>query len=183
MNKKEWISALKNYQKAFELQPDNIMAPINMAVAYRNLSNLEKSAEALDMAMKINQNDWRVWAEKGLYLQTKNLLEDAIAANKKAVELKPDDSRIWSNLAMVLIANKSLDEAKSAVEKALELNPKNQNAIFNLACIYSLMGNKESALEKLKIAIEINPKLKQNAKEDKDFDNLWEDDEFKRITS
>jgi Flp pilus assembly protein TadD len=182
-NKGDWVSALTNFQKAFELEPNNIVASLNMAVAHRNLLNWGKNAEALEMAMKLNPNDWRVWAQKGISLSENKLFEDAITAIKKSIELKPEESKVWNIFAKVLIDINSLDEAKSAVEKALELDPKNDYAWFNLACLHSLKGNKKSTLENLQIAIGMNPNIKQNAKADKDFCNLWEDDEFKRITS
>ena len=40
---------------------------------------------------------------------------------------------------------------------------------------------KEEALENLKKVITLDPKNKEKAKKDKDFKNLWEDEEFKRL--
>jgi tetratricopeptide (TPR) repeat protein len=53
---------------------------------------------------------------------------------------------------------------------------------YNLACVYSLKNNKEKALEYLKKAIELNPKLKEEAKKDQNFKNLWDDEDFKKLT-
>jgi hypothetical protein len=47
--------------------------------------------------------------------------------------------------------------------------------------MYSLQNKKEKALENLKKAIEVDPALKERAKTDKDFENLWEDEHFKRL--
>jgi hypothetical protein len=45
----------------------------------------------------------------------------------------------------------------------------------------SVMNEKEKSLSDLKRAIELNSKYKEDAKKDKGFKNLWDDEDFKKI--
>jgi len=49
--------------------------------------------------------------------------------------------------------------------------------------IYSLKGDRGNALKHLSKAIELNPEYKELAKKDEDFKILWDDEEFKNITT
>ena len=44
-----------------------------------------------------------------------------------------------------------------------------------------MKGNKEKALSDLKKAIELDISHKEEAKEDKDFEKLWDDEDFKKL--
>ena len=71
--------------------------------------------------------------------------------------------------------------ALKALEKAIELEPDFAPGWYNLACVYSNKRDKEKTLFNLKNAIELDEYFKEQAKEDKDFENLWADDEFKKL--
>jgi hypothetical protein len=43
------------------------------------------------------------------------------------------------------------------------------------------MNKKSEALADLKRAVELNPSYRESAKSDKDFEKLWEDQDFKDI--
>ena len=55
-------------------------------------------------------------------------------------------------------------------------------AWFNRACLYSVLKNKEEALSNLKKAIELAIDLKKIARKDGAFKDLWEDEDFKKLT-
>jgi tetratricopeptide (TPR) repeat protein len=74
-------------------------------------------------------------------------------------------------------------EALKVYEKALEIKPNSYDILYNYACACSLMKNREQALYYLKHSIEITSLVKERAKSDKDFQDLWEDSDFKKIVS
>ena len=76
---------------------------------------------------------------------------------------------------------KKYEKAIEEYKKATELKPDFASAWYNMACVYSLQNKKKEALENLKRAIEFDPKYKEMAKKDKDFKNLWEDEDFKKL--
>jgi len=68
-----------------------------------------------------------------------------------------------------------------SLEKAIELKPDDAGAWFNRACLYALKGERENALSDLRRAIELDSSFKEKAKKDKDFEALWDDEEFKKL--
>jgi tetratricopeptide (TPR) repeat protein len=115
----------------------------------------------------------------GLYYEQKH--EQAIEKYKKATELKPDYAEAYSNWGAAL---RKLGRHEEAIEKckwATDLKPNYANGWYNIACIHSLQKNKAEALKNLKKAIELDPSYKEEAKKDKDFKNLWEDEDFKKL--
>ena len=44
-----------------------------------------------------------------------------------------------------------------------------------------MKGDMEKALSDLKRAIELDTSYKEKAKEDKDFEKLWDDEDFKKL--
>jgi len=103
-------AALENYQKAFELSPQNYNAAWKISRAYVDIGETQD-----------NKEDRRFLFKKGLEF-----------ANK-AVEINPEQSKgyLWQSIALgrvALDAGKKEQvrlskEVKASVEKALELNP------------------------------------------------------------
>ena len=53
--------------------------------------------------------------------------------------------------------------------------------LYNLACCEALSGRSENAIEHLRAAIELRPSLRDNAKEDSDFDSLRDEPAFREL--
>ncbi|CUT05214.1 TPR end-of-group domain-containing protein, partial [Candidatus Kryptonium thompsonii] len=95
----------------------------------------------------------------------------------------PDFAEAWNNKGAILGELGKYKEALEAINKAIELKPDYPDAWYNKACIYSLKGDRGNALKHLSKAIELNPEYKELAKKDEDFKILWDDEEFKNITT
>ena len=78
------------------------------------------------------------------------------------------------------------EEALKSYDKAIELNPDDANAWYGKGIALVNLGRHEKsydkALESLSKAIELDAKWKEEAKNEEDFRNLWDDEDFKRIT-
>jgi len=74
------------------------------------------------------------------------------------------------------------EEALKLLEKAREMKPKEGKILYLVADIYCLKGENEKCLEYLKKAIQFDKYLSILARNERDFESLWEDKKFKLIT-
>jgi tetratricopeptide (TPR) repeat protein len=74
------------------------------------------------------------------------------------------------------------EEAIKLLEKAREMKPKEGKILYLMADIYSLKGDNEKCLEHLKKAIQLDKYFSILARNERDFESLWEDKKFKLIT-
>jgi tetratricopeptide (TPR) repeat protein len=141
----------------------------------------ELALRAFEKEIELKPDNANAWSNKGGVLNALGRHDEALRACEKAIELKPDYADPWVNKVAVLGSLGRHDEALSACEKAIELKPDYDSAWYNKACAYSLKKDKDNALLSLRRAVELNSKYREKAKQDKDFEWLWEDEDFKKI--
>jgi tetratricopeptide (TPR) repeat protein len=108
-------------------------------------------------------------------------IKESLVYLDKAIEINPQFSEAWYNKGVVLDELGRFEEALEAYEKAIKINPQFSEAWNNRACVYSLMKNKDQAIFNLKHAIELDSSYKEMAKNNEDFKELWEDEDFKKL--
>ena len=132
--------ALKAYQKAIELKPNN-----------------QKAWKKYEKAIEFKPDDYESWLKKGNFLDELGRKEEALKAYQKAIELKPDNDVTWNNIGKVLDDLYRKEEALKAYQKAIELNPDDDVTWNNIGCVLDDLGRKEEALKAYQKAIELNP--------------------------
>ena len=123
------------------------------------------------------------WVGKGQILSALNKHEEALKAFEKATSLDPKRFDVWGMQADALLKLSRYDEAISTYNKAAEIAPDYPVIIYNRGCAYCRKGDKVNALADLKRAISLNPQFKTSAPKDEDFKSLWDDADFKILTS
>ena len=181
--KGEYELALKSIEKAIELKPDYTDAWVNKNVLLGDLGRHELALISIEKAIELKPDYTDAWSNKGITLGNLNRHELALKAFEKVIELEPGNSKAWDNKSYALHSLGRHELALKSIEKSIELEPKSANAWYNYAHIYySVKSDKEKALSFLRQAIEIGASYKDKSKEDKDFENLWADDDFKKLT-
>ncbi len=74
------------------------------------------------------------------------------------------------------------EEALKLLEKAREMKPKEGKILYLMAGTYCLKGENEKCFELLKNAIQLDKYFSILARNERDFESLWEDKKFKLIT-
>jgi tetratricopeptide (TPR) repeat protein len=123
------------------------------------------------------------WIAKGQILSYMGRNEEALEAFEKATSLDPERTDIRGMQASTLSTLGRYDEAITVLNKALELAPGDATNIYNRGCVYCLKGDKANAIADLRKAITLNPQYKAYATKDEDFKSLWDDEDFKSLTS
>src|SRR3972149_6910128 len=172
---------LKVFEKALELKSDNAEAWWGKGTELARLGRHDEALKAYEKAIELKPNLAEVWYGKGLVLGELGRPDEALKALEKAIELKPNLAEVWYGKGLVLGELGRHDGALKAHEKAIELKPDFAETLYNLASVYSLKGDKENALRNLSEAIELDLKYKKDAKENKVFKKLWDDDDFKKL--
>jgi tetratricopeptide (TPR) repeat protein len=141
----------------------------------------KEALAAYEKAIELKPDFPDAWLNKGVTLGQLQRTEEALSNLEKAIELKPDFPDTWFNKGNTLVELKHSEEALAAYDKAIELKPDYHEAWFNKACLYGLNGNAKLAIQNLKKSIEINSSNREKAKTEPDFDNIRDDQEFKRL--
>lgn len=100
--------------------------------------------------------------------------------NKEKVSLKTFDD--YYQYGVFKSNHGDYEEALKLLEKAREMKPKEGKILYLMADIYCLKGQKEKCLESLKKAVQLDKYLSILARNERDFESLWEDKKFKLIT-
>ncbi|NLJ43213.1 MAG: tetratricopeptide repeat protein [Bacteroidales bacterium] len=176
----EAIGQLENLEKSHPGNAGIIFFKVFLQTEYGHLDDALANAEKL-IAM---QPDTALnWLMKGQILEGLNKPDDALAAYEKATVLGPENADAWQNKAGLLAKNNKFDEAIASYDKAVSLSPGQPVFIYNRGCVYCLKGDYAKALADLGKAVSMNPQFKSYAQKDEDYKNLWENEDFKKLTS
>ncbi|TGZ71533.1 hypothetical protein CRM22_002581 [Opisthorchis felineus] len=169
----EFRQALGYFQKAVEVQPNDIGARINVGRTYVNLQ-MPKEAEiayfgALDYFPKpkkgqtyyarVAPKDLMVFINlANLYLnKTPPLLEDAARLLRRAISLRSDFVDAYQNYGSVLIKQGKADEAETVYRSALTYQERNPDLNYNLGVVLLESGRRTEGLFYLNNALKYKP--------------------------
>jgi|WetSurSiteA1Bulk_404760.scaffolds.fasta_scaffold00058_24 tetratricopeptide (TPR) repeat protein len=173
--------ALTALGKALELIPHYARIWHSTGVVLAHLGRHEEALKAYENATELDHDSPDTWYNKGVSLIQLGLHEKALKAYEKTIKMRPDSVDAWYNKGIALARLGRYEEALRAYEKTLDLNPDFADAWYTKACLYAIKGDKPNALADLSKAVMINPACRETAKEDEDFRNLLEDEDFKKI--
>ena len=181
------IDASKIYVRIIESQPDNKEAVQGwlMTNMKREPGGEEEAITQLEELSKSYPNNTGIIFFKAFLNAENNHNEEALKDIEKLIKVQPDTALHYILKGQVLSSMQKYNEAANALvaaNKSLEIAPNNPNGVYNRACIYCLKGDKTNALADLKKAISMNPSFKEYARQDEDFKELYDDEDFKKIT-
>ncbi|MCH8942965.1 MAG: hypothetical protein IIA48_11080 [Bacteroidetes bacterium] len=207
--KELYNQSFEKFSKAIDIKPDDYNTFNNWGIYLGNLASTKSGNEAealfnqafkkFSKAIDIKPDFSAPFNNSGIYLgnlaKTKSgdeaeaLFNQAFEKFNKAIDIKPDDHNAfnsWGTYLGKLANTKSGDEAKTLSNQAFE---KFSKAIdfgagsYNLACYYASKSDKKNALHYLIKSLE-NKEIKiELVKDDEDWINYLEDEDFKEIIS
>lgn len=114
--------ALESYDKALEIQPNDIEALVNKGAACNENKNYDLALVTLREAIKIDPNIPEIWSNKGIALSNLGFYQEALKAYDVAAKLNPQYLEAFSNKGITLSKLKRFDEALELFDRALTLN-------------------------------------------------------------
>lgn len=174
--------AIDNYEKAIELDPQNVALYQKIASIYVTLSDIEiskqmqqqKGQKLTELPEKSKQNLAKAkdYLERALKLKTDypdaNLLLASVYERQgemdKAIEKEKENKSLYAGapgisfrLGLLYYKNNQLEEAKSEFEDAVLLDKNYSNARYFLGLIYDKLKDKKAATEQFEKIAELNP--------------------------
>jgi len=154
------LLAVKTYEAGVEAIDDSQSLYSRLGTLQYQLDNVKAAEEALDEAVKLDDEGKDLDARYLLGLTCLQTDQTSRARGHLAYvsEQRPNQAEVWVNLGVANARLKDFEEAEDAYTKAINLNPDDAFAVNNLAFLY-LKQDKQLArgLELSLIAFKIDP--------------------------
>ena len=149
--------AIKDYDKAIELNPNYSDAYNNRGVSKSDLGNNEEAIKDYDKAIESNPNNSDAYNNRGNEKNNLKQYNEAIKDFNKAIELNPNNSSAYNNRGVAKKNSGKYEEAIKDYNKAIELNPNNSEAYNNRGNAKKNLEQYQEAIKDYNKAIELNP--------------------------
>ncbi|MCB0208249.1 MAG: tetratricopeptide repeat protein [Anaerolineae bacterium] len=134
-------AAIAEFQRAIELEPNNVTAYRYLAQAYMLAGNPEKATDAYQQAATINPEAAWPRVELGKLYEERGEIGQAIIEFEQAVALEPDNADAYDHLSQAYLNQGKIDKAIAVYEQAVSLNADQAWPHLNLGEIYLAKGN------------------------------------------
>ena len=153
----DFSGAIRDYDKAIELDPNYAAAYNNRGNSYATLMQYERSIQNYDKAIELNPNDAAAYNNRGNSYHNLKQYERAIQDYHKAIELDPNDANAYYNRGNSYSNLKQYELAIQDYDKAIELAPNYALAYNNRGVSYHDLKQYERAIQDYNKAIELDP--------------------------
>jgi tetratricopeptide (TPR) repeat protein len=149
--------ALKSFNKALQLMPDDFDILRDKAAALRVLGKTEAELDCYKKLSEAIQGEWGIWLRMGdLHLELGDFRQ-ADQSYKTALALKDDLVPAFIRRAMALALSEQYSDALKSAETATKIEPENAEAWLILGDVNLRAGKHRSAMKCLKKASELDP--------------------------
>jgi tetratricopeptide (TPR) repeat protein len=146
--------AIRDYDKAIELDPNNATAYYYRGMADIHLSDRIKD---YDKAIALKPDFVVAYLNRSLERNFKGDFEGSIGDCNKAIELKPDFAPAYDYRGNLKRVNGDLDGAITDYEKSIQLKPDDASAYVGCGLVNEAKGNLDDAIRDYNKAIELKP--------------------------
>lgn len=155
-----WESAKTNFEKAFELNPNDATAHHHYSEYFMNkpIPDYENSLIQINLALQLDPLSMPVNKEKFYLLIRSNRIDEAENFLNKTNFLFDESNKTWFECLILVHKNKDWTEAIRFYEKALNKEPKNTDFMEKLSLLYNyILNDKKKAVEYARMAYNMDP--------------------------
>jgi tetratricopeptide (TPR) repeat protein len=149
--------ALKSFNRALKLKPDDIETMRDKALALRVLKRVDGELAIYKRLSELAQDESSVWLRLGDLHLEKGSMSDAISSYDTALKLDENLVQAYIRRAMALALEGQLDDALKSAKTATKMDPENHEAWLIRGDVNLRAGKHRSAMKSLKKASEIDP--------------------------
>jgi tetratricopeptide (TPR) repeat protein len=157
-SKGDYDRAIKDYDLAIKLNPNNFKPYNNRGVAYQNKGDYDRAIRDFDEAIKLNPNSAHAFANRGETYQLRDEFERAVQDYDKAITIEPSLKEIWNGRCWARAIIGQLEGALTDCNKALSVQP-NAETYDSRGLTYLKLGEYNLAIKDYSSALRLEPKL------------------------
>ncbi len=154
----DFTTAVQYYRDALDLNSGFRDAWYGLAIAYRELNELDEALEAVQEARRLGERDTSIITLEGDILLLRGMLDDARVAFERALQIEPNNIEARIGVAELDLADDRRARAINAYLDVLELEPQSRRALLALAVLYDDRGDSEAAERYLSLALDFHPR-------------------------
>jgi predicted O-linked N-acetylglucosamine transferase (SPINDLY family) len=154
---KRFEDALRSYDRALVLKPDDATVHVNRGAALNALDRLEAALESYAHALTLRPDSPDAYLNQGNVQRKLKRFEAALASYDRAVALRPDDALAHLNRGLALSALQRPQDAIESYQRALAVRPDFPDAYNNRGLALHDLRSFEWALLSYERALELKP--------------------------
>ena len=149
--------ALKAFDKAVQLQPDDGRARRCLGDALANVGRNEEALSGYQQALKLNPSDWDAADKRANLLRRLGRMEEALAGFDACDKLRPDQLPTLNGRLACLCGLRRFDEALATGLYCKDIAPDNPDVWNDIGAVLQWLGRDGEALEYFDRAIRLRP--------------------------
>ena len=159
--KREFETALGEYDAAMTLNPQSSAPLISQARVYLALGDVGQAQQKIDGAARIEPGSSEAAIVRGSILEKQGRGTEALAQYDQAVHANGSDAQARASLASLAMRLRQYDAAKPQFEKLLDMGYRPSRMHFGLAQIAEAQGDTRKALAEYRLALQSEPGLSE----------------------
>lgn len=150
----KYNEALKDFNSAFEINPNNVYAYNGIGNVYKYQHKYDKAIEAFKPILDLDSDYRYVYRSLAQCYEELGNYDEAINCYTQAIEKYNDDESFYLDRGLIYSDINEYDKALADYKKALEINPDYSYAYNNMGVVYRDLKEYEKAASSYKKAIE-----------------------------
>lgn len=149
--------ALPKFERAAELEPQNVWAWANRGVALARLRKPQEAQEALDKAAGIDPNNWVIYNGYGILAEWRRDFPAAAEFYKKGLELNPQNRFARGSRVQALVNGGQADLALGELAEQVDKDPHLIEAYGLRFLVQMMTGHRDRAPAEVQALLAANP--------------------------
>ena len=157
LEQKEFDKALEEFDRAFNLNPQNEHVHHGLGLCYQYKKQLGRARDEFLESVRINPQNEHVHQSLGFCYKDLKQFDDAIREFKEVLEINPENENSYIGFGFCYLDQRQANEALAEFNKALKMNPQNEHAYLGIGSCYKQQKQFDKAIAAFKETLRINP--------------------------
>jgi tetratricopeptide (TPR) repeat protein len=157
--------AIGYFQRSLQIDPDFLIALVNLGNAYRQKKQWDEAKGTLERALRVSADDPEANYGLGMVYAQLGDTDRALQHLQKALAARPAYPEALNNLGVLYLRINRPGDAEKSFKECVRVAPAFDQAYLNLARLYTIEGDKQKARGLLKELLQQHPDHPQAQKE------------------